>query len=186
MGAVNRISIRKAKWLTAGLLLMLFFFFGIALLLPSKVTVSKSVVIAASLENVGAQVKNFNNWKKWYPAFQDKEISIHIANDSLIPTAILRDKNNREIKFSMIQNEAGNVNVRVFTDKKITMNYQFVISTDKKGTLIIWNANIDLGWYPWIRIQGIVMDKLTGPEYDLALQNLKKVSEAAPPQTDLK
>ena len=55
-----------------------------------------------------------------------------------------------------------------------------IMQNKNSGIEIIWNVNTDLGWYPWKRIQGIMMDKLTGPEYELALQNLKKVCEETP------
>ncbi|MDQ6890743.1 MAG: hypothetical protein M3Z56_10760 [Bacteroidota bacterium] len=174
---------RKAKWLIVGFLLMMFFFFGITLLLPSKVTVSKSIIINASLRKVAEQIQDFNNWKNWYPAFRNKDISITLDYNLLISSAILKDKKGHEIKFSMNRNQKDTINIELHSNEK-TLTYQFIISTNKENnTQVIWNVNINLGSYPWRKIQGLVMDKINGPEYELALQNLKKATEGATIQT---
>ena len=57
-------------------------------------------------------------------------------------------------------------------------NYQFItLPNDKQHTLLIWNINTTLGWYPWERIQGVIMDKIAGPAYISTLQNLKETVE---------
>lgn len=181
---------RKVKLLIAGLLLILCFLFVITLFLPSKVTVSRSIEINTSVADVGREIKDFNNWKNWYPAFMDKEISISIAgsqNVSPINTATLRDKQGHEIMFHIVSNSMDSIIVELQPNNKKAIKYQFIISRHSAGyTQVVWNINTDLGWYPWERIQGILMDKVTGPGYAAALQNLKKVTENGTTQTQAK
>ncbi len=181
---------RKVKLLVAGILLILCFVFVITLFLPSKVTVSKSIEIDTSVAGVAREINDFNNWKNWYPAFMDKEITISIvSSQNLSPasTATLRDKEGHEIIFHMVSISMDSIIVDLQPNNKSAIKYQFIISPHKEGyTQVVWNVNTDLGWYPWRKLQGIIMDKVTGPEYIVALQNLKKVAEGGAMQTQVK
>lgn len=172
---------RKVKLLIIGFLIIACFLFGITLFLPSKVTVSKSIEINAAALDVSMQIRDFNNWKNWYPAFRDKDVMVTLSpqNNPLIRSAELQDKEGHKILFSMIKQSTDTINVELQSNGKRTMNYQFVISAYGEGyTHVIWNANADLGWLPWRKIEGVVLDKLTGPEFTSGLQNLKKAVEA--------
>ena len=35
-------------------------------------------------------------------------------------------------------------------------------------------VNTALSWYPWDRLKGVFMDKIAGPQYQLALDNIIK------------
>ena len=52
---------------------MLDFLCILTLFLPSKVTVSKSILINATEAEVAKEIGTFKNWKNWYPAFQNHE-----------------------------------------------------------------------------------------------------------------
>ncbi len=173
---------RKVKLLAIGFLIIVCFLFGITLFLPSKVTVSKSIEINAAALDVSMQIQDFNNWKNWYPAFGDKDVTVTLTshqNESVTHSAALRDREGHEILFNMLNQSTDTINVALQTAGKKNINYQFVISPGGKGyTLVVWNVNTNLGWLPWEKIEGIVLDKLTGPEYISGLQNLKKTVEA--------
>lgn len=166
---------RKAKWFIAGILMLVLFFFAITLLLPSKVTVTKSIIIDASFQKVNEQISNFSNWKNWFPAFSDKQTQMKLSTLENHPSATMQDKNGHEVVFTIVSSEAGKIDIDIVANKKQSITYQFmIVSNNNPGVQVIWNVNTDLGWYPWKRVQGIMMDKLTGPEYELALQNLRK------------
>ena len=40
-----------------------------------------------------------------------------------------------------------------------------------------WRVLTKLKWYPWEKFYGIFIDKITGPGYELALNNLKDLAE---------
>ena len=93
----------------------------------------------------------------------------------------LRDKKGHSIIYKMMQSSNDTIKIDLQTNDKKTTGYQFILLPDGKGhTLLIWNINTVLGWYPWKRIQGLVMDKITGPDYTSALQELKKIVEKNP------
>ena len=48
------------------------------------------------------------------------------------------------------------------------------------GTQVEWKSVVKLKWYPWEKMYGIFVDKLTGPGYEAALNGLKNYLEQPP------
>jgi hypothetical protein len=49
--------------------------------------------------------------------------------------------------------------------------------TDSSAMQVEWRVLTKLKWYPWEKFYGIFIDKLTGPGYEVALNNLKELAE---------
>ncbi len=166
---------RKIKLFLIGVLLLLAFLYLITLFLPSKITVSKSILIDAAENIVRKQIENFNNWKNWYPAFKDKSVIIKIQDSSF---ARITDENQRTVAMRISNDQNKNVSVVLSGDSKSGVNYQFILAPNGKDkTLLIWNINTNLAWYSWRKLSGIFLDKITGPQYEATLQSLKEVIE---------
>ena len=154
--------------------------FLISLLLPSKVTVSKSVDINAPKEAVFNQIVNFEEWKNWYPAFKDENISI-IKNPpaaNTLASVTLKDVNGKSVNLNLVDTSQHIIDIQLQSSSLTKVNYQFVVVQKMNNqTQVTWNVNIDLGWLPWKKIQGIFMDKFSGQQYQMALDNLKKTAE---------
>ncbi|MEP6951510.1 MAG: hypothetical protein ABI863_19625 [Ginsengibacter sp.] len=166
---------------------MLAFLVIVTLFLPSKITVSKSILINANEAEVAGEIGTFKNWKDWYPAFQNQNIVITTSqkNDSSFVT--LTDERQRKLSMCMIKPMPENIDILLFAENKNNITYQFNFFRDRTGqTLLTWNVNTTLPWYPWKKITGIFLDKVTGPQYQQALQNLKaaveKVHQEASPK----
>ena len=154
---------------------MMMGFLGIVtLFLPSKVTVSKSILINATEAEVAKEIGAFKNWKNWYPAFQNQNIAITTSQKNDSSFVILTDEKQRKLSMSMIKSGPENINIFLFAENRNNITYQFILSPDRTGqTQLTWNVNTTLPWYPWKKITGIFLDKVTGPQYQAALQNLK-------------
>ncbi len=169
---------RQIKFFIAGIVLLLLIFTAFTLFLPSKVTVSKSIRINAPDSRVMAQLSNFNNWKNWFPAFRDSNVIVTISSFQN-HSAELRDNYGRNMLFKMLVVSKDKVNVELYVREKSTTTYQFILMLVNAGTTdITWNVVTDLGWYPWKKLQGIVLDKVTGEQYMTALQKLKGAAES--------
>lgn len=155
------------------------FIFVIALLLPSKVTVAKSVLIKASPQKIESQIINFERWKNWYPAFRDQNVLlIKIPESTDKPSAIFKDQSGKQITFKIVSADSQLIHVEVNSSNAAKVNYQFIIARRLNDeTQLTWNVNTDLGWYPWNRVQGIFLDKFSGVQYESALENLKHSAE---------
>jgi hypothetical protein len=153
----------------------------LSLLLPSKVTVAKSVLINAPKMQIHQQVDDFNNWKNWYPAFQDENINVTVnpAKPGIIKSVSLTDSKGKEFQFDLIISNPDTLDINLKNQSSTKIGYQFILSTHTDGqTQITWNVNTTMKWYPWEKAKGIFLDKVSGPQYEVALANLKKAVEA--------
>jgi len=154
--------------------------FVISLLLPSHVTVLKYVEISAPTEKVMNQIVNFEEWKNWYPAFKDENIKV-IKNSSpknVLSSVTLKDINGKSVNLNLLDTSQHIIDIGLQSSSLTKVNYQFVVVPKiNNQTQLTWNVNIDLGWLPWKKIQGIFMDKFSGQQYQMALDNLKKAAE---------
>ena len=162
------------------ILIIFIIIFLVSLLLPSKVTVSKSVLINSSEAHVGKEIQDFHNWKNWYPTFQGENIIV-INNPSkpgTINSVSLKDNRGKELKFDLIKSKADTIEIELENQSSTKIDYQFILTTHSDGqTQLTWNVNTTMKWYPWEKAKGIFLDKVSGPQYEAALINLKKSVE---------
>jgi hypothetical protein len=154
--------------------------FLVAMLLPSQVTVAKSVDINASHDKVNKQIVNFEEWKNWYPAFKDENITVtkNPPTKNSIASVTLKDKEGKTILLNLVDTTNNKINIDVKSSSSTQVQYEFLlIPKINNQTQLTWNVNINLGWYPWKKIEGILFDKFTGSQYEAALANLGKAAE---------
>ena len=170
---------RLIRWMIF-IIAIFIFFFVLGLLLPSKVTVSKSVLINATTEKVSNQLVNFGQWKNWYPGFREGNVSVSKGSleSETRKSVTIEDKQGRIIRFNIIDIKPGSVEVEVRSSSSTKVGYQFIFTTKmNRQTQLTWNINADLGWYPWKRIRGIFLEKFSGAQYEASLSDLKKAAE---------
>lgn len=154
--------------------------FLLALLLPTKVTVPKSVNINASSNKVKNQITNFDEWENWYPAFKDSSTKIikNAPSKSILSSVTLKDNKGKNITLNLVDTSGNKIIVDVESGSSTKVNYLFLfIPKENNQTQLTWDVNIDLGWYPWKRIEGIFFDKFSGSQYESALDALRKAAE---------
>ena len=178
MGIKSSYLIRRAKLFIIGVLILIGFLCLITIFLPSNVTVSKWVLINANEKVVAMQIDDFKNWKNWYPAFQNKNASVNISQQSNTSVVTLTNENGKELSLALSKSSPENINIRLNEEDQHAKSYQFTLVPNSAGqTQLTWSVNSELGWYPWKKLGGIFLDKVTGPQYEAVLQNLKIVSE---------
>lgn len=168
--------LRFALGVTVILILMLFAGF----LLPSKVTISKSALISAAPSRVESQLVNFDQWKNWFPPLQGENVTMlgEPAKTGAIKSVSLTDGQGKKLGLDLLELKHDTVLVVLTSMSATKVNYQFILKNHNNGqTQLTWNVNTDLGWYPWDRIRGIFLDKISGPQYEAALTHLKNAAE---------
>ena len=169
---------RRAKLFLIGIFILVGFLWVITFFLPSKITVLRWINIDASESAVAAQINDFKNWKNWYPAFQNENISVDISQKNDTPFVTLTNENGKKVSLVLSKSSQQNINIRLLEDGQNSKTYRFVLVPNNKGqTQITWNVDIELGWYPWKKLGGIFLDKIIGPPCEAALENLKKSTE---------
>lgn len=151
----------------------------VGLLLPSKVTVTKSVLINAKSENIRRQISDFNNWKNWNPLLQKEAVNaIYNQLRGNQPSLSLNDNSGKQIDFKLIHSSNDTITVAVESHSPIKLVYQFLLIPHLSGkNQLTLNVNAHFKWYPWEKIKGVFMDKMSGQQYEIMLNNLKTYLE---------
>jgi hypothetical protein len=123
------------------------------------------------------QIANFEEWKNWYPAFKDENVTV-IKNPLKTSSVTLENKKGKTITLNLEYLHQNTINIQVESSSSTKVNYQFIlIPKMNNNTELIWNINIHLGWLPWKKIEGILLDKFSGNQYEAALDDLRKAAE---------
>jgi Polyketide cyclase / dehydrase and lipid transport len=155
----------------------LFIFITIlSLFIPSKLVVTRAVVIHAKADKVFAEISNLHNWKHWQPVFIVDSANIKFDTDA------------NGISNSCEWNSKGKKNKILITDKKdhvltaslFRQGENIVLNTirvlplaDSNQVQAEWTVLIKFKWYPWEKLYGIFIENITGGGYEDALNSLK-------------
>lgn len=159
----------------------LFVFISIlSLFIPSRVLITRGVVINAYAAKVLAQVSDLQKWKNWQPVFKNDSAKISFT----------RDLNGESKSCEWISGGKKNI-ITITGETKNTVNASLaregenaVLNTikilplaDSNQVQAEWNVQIKLNWYPWEKFSGIFIEKITGQGYEDALNSLKDYCE---------
>ena len=169
---------RQVKSFIMAVFILISFLSLITVFLPSKISVSKSIFINAKDSAVAEEIEDFKNWKNWYPAFQNKNMTViqSVRNDTVF--AELSTENQIQIQVASFSPNKATINIFFLNINNHKENFQFLVGPGGSGeTNLTLNVNTDLGWYPWKKLVGIFLDKITGPEYEATIRNIKIAAE---------
>jgi hypothetical protein len=173
-------SIRLFKGFFIVLAGLFIFMTILSLFIPSRIMVTRAVVINAKADEVFSEINNLQNWKHWQPAFVADAGNIQFETDA------------GGFSRSCTWDSKGRKNIMMITDQQdqaITAVLSRTGENDVQNTIRIlpladsnqvqaeWNVLIKLKWYPWEKFYGIFIEKITGEGYETALNSLKAYTE---------
>jgi len=164
--------------------LFLFALFVIgAYFLPEVVTVERDATIDAPSKVVFAQINDLHSWEKWSVWNQlDPDMNIKYFNHGIGEGAGYKwDSANKHVgtgKLQIVESTPYDsivtlINFTEEGDAKSVFNFE---ETDSV-THLIWKLTYNLGYNPFTRWMGLMMEKFIGPDFDKGLENLKIVCE---------
>lgn len=162
------------------ILILLLLFSLLALLLPSKVTVTKSVLINAPKEAVRSEIVDFNNWIHWYPQLQGDNVYIKIDSpkNDVYQSLTLKNKKEKVFTYHFTKIKNDSIWISASSSSSVKVNFQFILTPhSNNATQLSWNVNSQMKWYPWEKIKGIFLDKVLGSQFEYSLQQIKKYVE---------
>lgn len=166
------------KGFVVGLLGLLIMITLISLIIPSKVIVSRAVVVHAPVEKINAFITDLQQWKKWHPLFmQDSNgLKINFVNNR---QSITWQQNGKENNLAFTQLVPGQVKFAAQSEnRKQSDNIISVLPlADGTGQQIEWTSVNYLKWYPWQKFGGMFLNQISGPGYEMALNNLRDLAE---------
>lgn len=151
----------------------------LSLLMPSKVMTARSVTIGSSPQSIMEQVKDLQNWKNWHPVFKNEK-NVVLSNPSSGIGAYAEwisgnKKNHLEIT-EVSQNSMRFILQRV-GENDLLNKVELTNFKDSSNIQVEWSALTKLKWYPWEKFSGIFVEKMTGPGYEAALNEMKTFVE---------
>ena len=130
------------------------------LLLPSHNIVSRAVNIKAKPTSILPLVQDKAEWHLWIEGMDSatlnkrQQIQITSVSDSLI----VAKWNTAEVNY--------------------TTKFRLIYNAGQAVTIVQWQFEQDVAWYPWERISSLMNDKILGTLMEKNLARLKLVIEA--------
>lgn len=152
----------------------------LSLLLPSEIKVSRAVVINASSDKIMSQINDLKNWKNWEPMFASDSVTKIFSSATNQPGSFAdityKDKQ-AHVQITSIDSSSIQFLLQAKNEDQINNEINVTRLENNKGQLVEWKALTKLHWYPWDKLYGIFIDRLTGPGYEDALNHLKSFVE---------
>lgn len=147
------------------------------MILPSKISVAKTIEINAPENEISMQINNFDQWANWFPLLKTKLGSIQIQNEE---NATILKNGGENIQVRYLTKTANSASFSTTIPSGSTANYTITVSQLPESVFRVnMVVNTNLKWYPWEKMKGIFLDKISGPQYEEALKNLKDYCESA-------
>lgn len=152
-----------------------------SLMMPSNVMTVKSVIIHSKTEPVFNEIADLGKWKNWHPLFIQDSSNIKTSDPSFGVSANAEWFSNSKKNILQITEVLQNqLKTTLSREGEKDINNIILISalSDSNNVQVEWRVITKLKWYPWEKFSGIFIDKMTGPGYELALNNLKELIES--------
>ena len=161
----------------AGLFIMITL---LSLLIPSKVMVTRGVVINAYRNKIFDEISVLRNWKHWHPVFKNDSTLVKFSPDSSGLNSFCEwesaAKNNKLLVTAQTDNGIV-LALQREGENEVTNTLSILPLADSNSFQVEWRALTRLKWYPWEKFYGIFIEKVTGQGYEDALNSLKKYVE---------
>ena len=142
---------------------------GVSLLFPSTVIVSRAVNINASPDSITTHINNIFKWKDWVEGMNAPTVHIFSETEAdLNQTKVVIDSLGKDVVHSFWQNKKG---------KWMTSAIHLYHDSSHPETVVQWQFEQKLKWYPWEKFASLLNDKILGTMMEKNLDNLKKLME---------
>ena len=161
----------------AGLFIFITIF---SLFIPSKLMVSRAVVINAGSGKVFSEISNLQNWKHWQPVFMNDSSQINFKTDSNgISNYCGWDSKGKKniVEITSKNNNSIAAVLKRSGENDVQNTISILPLSDSNQVQAEWNVFIKLKWYPWEKFYGIFIEKISGQGYEDALNSLKNYVE---------
>ena len=173
-------SVRLIKGFFVVLAGLFLFITILSLFIPSKLMVTRAVVINAPAEKVFREISDLQHWKHWQPVFVNDSAVIKFYTspggtsdscewNSKGKTNQMQITKKSDFTVSVILKRAGEHDVK--------NNISVLPLADTNQVQVEWNVLIQLKWYPWEKFYGILIEKISGEGYEASLNSLKAYVE---------
>ena len=161
-------------------------FLGVGLLLPRQVHLERSAVIGARPATVHLLLSSFRNADKWLPLGEiDPQAKVTLSGPDFGVGAKLSWASEQK---SLGQGSKTVVESRPPDYVKCTVDFgamgtsdeSFRLTPEGEGTRVVWGVDVDMGAGPAGRWFGLMLDSVTGKDFEKALAALDRFARTLP------
>ena len=152
----------------------------LSLFIPSKLVVTRAVVIHAPADKVFAEVSDLQNWKHWQPVFINDSAAIHFEKDAQgVSNSCSWESKGKKNKMSITGRKDNSLMATLSREGEndVLNTISILPLPDINQVQAEWSVLIKLKWYPWEKFYGIFIEKVSGQGYEDALNSLKNYTE---------
>lgn len=164
---------RWIKFSIIGAIVLFVLLTCIGLLMPSSVTVIRSVKLDAPVDSVRFYVNNIANWRYWING-ADTAYFKQITNSATGKNAKIKLAN---YTVTILENDANHIVTLWVSNNNYEQTSRLDLYADNSGININWSFRQKLNWYFWQRLRGMLYDKVFGPQMEASLAKLKQLCE---------
>ncbi len=140
----------------------------IGLLFPSTIIVSRAVDVNASADSIYVYTKDLSSWKYWVASLQNQNIENNFETKLGLSTIKITASSKEKVTGEWIEKNG---------DKQLMALSTISANNDK--SVVQWQFEQHIKWYPWARFGSMINDKIIGGMMEQNLANLKRIVEKA-------
>ena len=158
----------------------MFLFFSF--LLPSVISVSKSVLVHAPKDSVMAALLRIDDWKHWNPALQDSGAKYSIVSPLQVDWISAGGVSH---SIQLKQFAPDSISVIIQSKNRQVFSSGFIVAGHPQDSLLAkveWWISEDVKWYPWEKFYGLFSESFRETYMDNTLQLFRHYIEHRQPQ----
>ncbi len=155
---------RQIRFFLISVLVLSLLLFGIGMLMPSRVVVSRAIDLPVARTKVLPLLQNIQQWPLWMQGLDSS--TVLMVNDSTYQLGKLRVNwitRNDTMQLSEWHPENGTVQISTM---------QLISIPAGQGCTVQWQFEQAVGWWPWERLGSMMNEKIMGPQLQTNLQRL--------------
>ncbi len=162
---------RHIKLLLISIVVFIIILFGMSLLFPSNVVISRAVDISTNANEVYKKLDNCIVWKSWVTQLNDASLQ------NITATKIHSDK--LDVTISAVQSDKIISQWKVINGNLQESTMRIISSPSMPNAVTVqWQFEEHINWYqPWEKFASLVGDQILGTMMENNLNNLKKLVE---------
>ena len=141
----------------------------IGILLPSTVLVSRAVNITAPKDSIVNYINNIEEWKAWMHGMQQSSVQISSPTHA--------DFGGTKITITLVSDSTVVSSWTTQNGGLQTSTIRMIGNDLEKITIVQWQFEQKIKWYPWERLGSMMNDKILGTMMEKNLNNLKSLVE---------
>jgi hypothetical protein len=144
---------------------------AISMLFPSYVLVSRAITIERPKKEILPIVSDFKQWHLWVAGMSDSSVKVVDANNAILGNTV--------VTTIAVSDSLIIANWDAKGSKQVSKLRIIAVDTAKQ-TIVQWQFEQKIKWYPWEKFGSMMSDKIIGSMMEKNLQQLKVFIEQQP------